>query len=250
MALRVLSSIGNDEGGYSVVPLLGQSVTRQEIANEITGRGYIRGIAPATPTPAATPPPTTPTISREQAIAAGVDWILDQYRKPHRCATPGGCYISPSQWDIMVYRGTLRANYYLTQGTISGFYGLDFGQIVQPPVYQQTQEVTAPAMTTDEKVSLGLQLLSNAAQVASTYFQGRAERTRLQQMGQQIPAMTAAQVQEIINKALAQGLGTPNQLQSVAAGMFGQEPKAETPGWLVPAIVGIGAVVVMMVMKK
>ncbi len=239
--LQVITPASGEGVNYGPVPLglLGQTVTADEVKNEILSRGYTLVVTATSPP--VSPPVTTPKITRAVAIKAAVTNALYTYSYPERCtSSPLHCSLLQAQWNRVVDRGVYLANMYLGRGyvispSLGGLSGLSFGQ-TSPPV---------PGMTGDEKIALALQLFSNVLATAGTYYSGRAERQRLQAMGAQIPAMTADEVQKMLLQYSAMNpTANAAKLQQVAAGAFDQLPPpsggAGTPSWLVPAMVGVG----------
>lgn len=234
--------------------MLGQTITNQDVVTELTARGYNRGTAPITPTltPTVTPPATVPAITREQAITAGVDNALKMYGYSTRCTQPGGCWLSTYRYDSIVTRATYNANRYLTYQRISGLSGMTIQPMGQA---QYTQPLGPPApeptgMTRSEKAAFAMDIVSNLLQTGATYLRTRAERERLQKLQTTIPQLTAVELDRIIRayQAAAAG-GTGEQVKAV-------ESEAETltkaamPGWLMPVVVGLAALVVIPMIGK
>lgn len=282
MALISVEGLGGPLGGVPVIVgnALGQtqSVSQQEIATELTSRGYrIQSTVPLSPSISPPISPiTTPAMTRPQAITKAVDMALRIYGLATRCTRLGGCALSATVWRSVMSRASILATSYLNaaalqtrtpsispatsptylrlRGAVSprvsgiarNLYG--FGQdaytfpvITQPPTVTPVQP-TPPDMTTWDWVAIISQAASGVANTLQAYANARAQRERAGQTA----TLTADQIKQMVNQALLQD---PNlnraALMAAAAGAGGDKEPTGTPGWLIPAVVGIGVVVVM-----
>lgn len=237
LTVEPASNIGSAPFPMASGQTLGQTtVSTTEIANELKSRGYIRGYAPTVaPTVA---PTTVPTISRTDAIRAAVDKALSIYRYSRKCASAGGCYITPTRFDGIVSYARQLANYYLSKGSISGLMGL--GQV----------EPTPPGgMTTAELIAWGIKCISALAVQGADFYLAYQQRKQWQSMGYQIPQYTPTQVESIIKQYMAQNPGANEaQMRQIAQGALAGESKS--PEWLLPVIIGGIGLMVVFAMRK
>ncbi len=243
---------------------LGQSgaITSQEIVNDLLQRGYN---APISASPSISPAyspvliSTKPTLTRTQAIKAGVDYVLRSYGYGARCVLVGGCRLTSGRYNTIVEQARIQADGYLRAGYIPSSHGLGLlGQLpvaVNPPTLPTLpnlgptvtiEEPTGPGMTTWDWVAIISNAAGGVANTLQAYANARAERERVGQTA----TLTAAQVKAIVDQALIQN-PTLNRsaLVSAAAGAGGQIAPQGTPVWLLPVVVGVGVVAIMSLSK-
>lgn len=204
------------------------AITAAEVVTELNSRGYTEAVA--------APVIVTPTYTRSQFIAAGVDYSLTNYGLPLRCSG-AGCALSTERWRAVVDYAVTMANWYMAnpsqmtvKATVSpsasptyGLYG--FG---------------AAEMTSAEKWQIILNSVSAAADVASKAIAAKAARDQIEAMGSKVTAEDVAYIASILK---AQGMA-PSDTAKVTASL------SPTPSWLVPVLIGMGILIVLPMLRK
>lgn len=281
MGLRVVESLGAAPG---YVPLLisntlgqTQTVTNQEIVTELTARGYRLPTAlPVSPPVSPTVITIIPAITRPQAIKKGVDATLTLYRLSLKCTLLGGCPLTEYRFNDIVRRSAELATRYLRAATLqtrtasispvasdirlrggnvsprlSGvggtLYGLGqalpvFQPVVTQPPTAQPPGVDEAGMTTWEKILMIAGMVKGGITALEAYSTARVQRERAGVTA----SLTAEQVKAVVNQAMVQN-PTLNRslLEAAAAGAGGRDEPKGMPGWVIPAVVGIGVVAFM-----
>ncbi len=127
MSMQTVESVDGPRGyiPINIGNALGQTqtVTTQEVSTEVNSRGYRMAISlPVSPPytlPPISPPAGIPTITRAQAIKAGVDTSLVSYSMALRCTRIGGCSISEARYNGVVTRAAQFATQFLRAGSIA-----------------------------------------------------------------------------------------------------------------------------------
>lgn len=282
MGIRVIESLGSAPGYIPVMigNTLGQTqtVTNQEIVTELTTRGYRLPVSPAVALPVSpTVRTTTPTMTRPEAIKKAVDRILGLYRLPLRCTKLGGCALTEYRFNDIVRRSAALATSYLRLASVqtstvsispaptyytrlrgagnlsprlSGVGGTlyNMGQalpvfqpvVTQPPTIEPV--VDQPGMTRWDWIAVIASAAQGVGSTLEAYANARAQRERAGQTA----TLTADQIKAAVNAAMLQN-PTLNKslLEAAAAGAGGREEPKGMPSWVVPAVIGIGVVVVM-----
>lgn len=114
-----------DEPGYVPDLIIGslgqtQTISQQEITNDLLARGYRKAYAvPISPPASPVIRVTTPTMTRAEAIKKALDYILNQYRLSPRCTRLGGCALTESRFTSISIRGAALATSYLRAGSVA-----------------------------------------------------------------------------------------------------------------------------------
>jgi len=116
----------------------------------------------------------------------------------------------------------------------------DLYQLGQAPIEE-------PEMTRWDWVGIIANAASGVASNVEAYAKARAQREAAGQTAQ----LTAREVASMVDQVLAQYPGLRKKdVQAAAAGAGGEAEPAGMPSWLVPAVVGIGAVAIVMAVKR
>ena len=228
---------------------------------------------------------TLPTMTRSQAIKSAVTATLVMvYRLPLKCAKVGGCPMSVFRWEDIIRRAVANANELLrgaqvrtstvsispaasyttatytrlrgagghlspkVRGIGGTLYGLGQADpvfqpvITQPPVGPGLEQPTVVDMSRTDWILLALSTAGAGLNVLQTYYQGKAARERAGVTA----TLTAQQVKDVVSQTMLQNPALQRSVvEAAAAGIGGRDEPKPTPGWVVPAVIGIGVVLVM-----
>lgn len=240
-------------GAYKTYRVAGQNlgqtaatVTQADITGELARRGY----AVEVPEPVVHHVPVVRTLTKSMAVNVALDEgivrlsITHTPSRPYRCPT-GSCPVPKSRWDLLVTWCVTVANGYLT-----GIYGL--------PGWAQTQHqagtLTGIRLSGPGRLSgfgdwIGENpwFLKSVGDSITNY----GEHLTAKQVEAAIKANTDKQLTKDDAMALvaalqAGGYVAPGQTETIAKGAT----MAAQPSWLMPALIGGGVLLTVMLMKQ
>lgn len=224
-----------------------QTVTSTEVANELRNRGYEIQVAAHIPVPHI-PVHHVPALTKPRAISVAIDVAIGEYgvvhtaSHPYRCPSliDTRCKLPEGTWNAVVSRAVNLANWYL-----SGVYGLPSwaGLSGLGDAYYGSLADLGGFMDWIQENPEVLTMIGAAFAAAGTALTARRVQELLKA---NVPkdVLTKADLPAIL--AALQGQAGPGQGDALAKGARA----ATMPAWAIPAMIGGGVLVAILMLKK
>lgn len=221
----------NQVGGCYINPTTFDTIVIY--ATDLANMYYMRGYAGT---------PSYTTIAMPEAYYSPVAKLPETIVYSPSYYSPVASPVAVPSWASVI---AMRSGFVTPISPSSPSYFEGFGQVATAPS-------GVPAMSTSEKVSLVLNIVSAGAKAGADYYTAKAYREQLQALGQQIPSLTAAELEAVLQKyKLLNPDADMSALDQLAAGVLGKEKPTEKKNeWILPVAIGAGALVLVLISKK
>ena len=228
------------------------ALTTTKVTNELNTRGYFQEVPTSTPVTVPVSPPSTipaskPTISYASYLKYSIDAALQSYG--YALSPTSVKYIPKSNWDALINTAINISSQFDNQYTVltgtNGLRGLrGLGRLGADTTSVSWGSQWGPII---------LQMIGSAATIGGQYWQNQITRDQLQQQyqsttGQALGIPTSQDKDAIAVQLQKMGYSTAEINSILNKAIPDTQDKDSMPSWLLPA--GVGLVALMLIQNR